>query len=73
MDQKMNWFDWLTFILVIVGALNWGLVGLLNLDLVSYVFGAMTLTSKIIYTVIGASALYMTLGMIYVATQKNKK
>jgi hypothetical protein len=72
MEDKMKWYDWLAFILVIVGALNWGLVGLLNLDLVSYAFGGMTLTSKIIYAFIGASALYMTFGMVYVAT-KNKK
>ena len=50
--------DLIAFILVIVGGLNWGLVGLLNLDLVARIFGASILT-KIIYDLVGLSALYL--------------
>jgi len=50
--------DLIAFILVIVGGLNWGLVGLLNLDLVAKIFGASILT-KIIYDLVGLSALYL--------------
>jgi uncharacterized membrane protein YuzA (DUF378 family) len=45
--------------LVTVGALNWGLVGVLNLDLVALVFGRRSLLSKVVYTAVGASAVYL--------------
>lgn len=45
-----------SYILVLTGALNWGLVGLFNFDLVAYLFGDMTLLTRFIYAVVGASA-----------------
>lgn len=51
--------DLLALVLVIVGGLNWGLVGLLNLDLVAALFGAGSLLAKIVYIVVGLAALYM--------------
>ncbi len=48
----------ITLILVIVGGLNWGLVGLLDLDLVAALFGAGSLLSRIVYILVGASALW---------------
>lgn len=47
-----------TFILLIIGGLNWLLIGLGGFDLVAYVFGSMTIVSKIIYTLVGVSAVY---------------
>ena len=47
----------ITYILVLVGALNWALVGLLNIDLVALIFGDMTLLSRIVYSLVGLSAL----------------
>ena len=47
----------ITLLLLIVGGLNWGLVGLFGLDLVSAVFGEMSLLSRVVYTLVGASAL----------------
>lgn len=47
----------ITFILVIIGALNWGLVGIFNIDLVAMIFGDMTLLSRIIYSLVGISAI----------------
>ena len=47
----------ITFILVIIGALNWGLVGIFNIDLVAMIFGDMTLLSRIIYFLVGISAI----------------
>ena len=49
-----------TFILVIIGALNWGLVGLFNIDLVAMIFGEMTLLARIVYSLVGISALVYT-------------
>jgi uncharacterized protein len=45
--------------LVTVGALNWGLVGLFNFDLVAAVLGRRSLLSKLVYTLVGASAVYL--------------
>lgn len=47
-----------TLLLLIVGGLNWGLVGLLDFDLVATLFGEMTLLSRVVYTLVGASALW---------------
>jgi uncharacterized protein len=49
-------------ILLIVGGLNWGLVGLLNFDLVAGIFGSMSGLSRIVYAVVGLAALYEILG-----------
>jgi uncharacterized membrane protein YuzA (DUF378 family) len=56
--MKMSTIDWIAFILVAVGALNWGLVGLFGFDLVATLFGDMTLISRIIYVLVGISAVY---------------
>lgn len=47
-----------TFTLVVVGALNWGLVGLFNLNLVSSLLG-MGALEKLVYILVGASAVYL--------------
>ena len=57
--KKMNWLDWVAFILVIVGALNWGLVGFFNWNLVTAIFGDMTTVSRVIYDLVGVGALYL--------------
>jgi len=57
--MKMSTIDWVAFILVIVGALNWGLVGLFSFDLVATIFGNMTMISRVVYVLVGVSALYL--------------
>jgi uncharacterized membrane protein YuzA (DUF378 family) len=52
------------WILILVGALNWGLVGLLNLDLVALIFGHMTILSRIVYIAIGAAAVLKGAGIV---------
>lgn len=49
----------IALILVIIGALNWGLVGLFNFNLVSAIFGERSAISKIIYILVGLSGLYL--------------
>ena len=53
----------IAFLLVIIGALNWGLVGLFNLDLVALLFGAGSLLSRIVYILVGLSAILMCWGV----------
>jgi uncharacterized membrane protein YuzA (DUF378 family) len=50
--------DWVAWVLVIVGAVNWGLVGLLSFDLVAAIFGSMTAASRIVYVLVGIAGLY---------------
>ena len=54
---KLSVIDKVSFILVLIGALNWGLVGLANFDLVQAIFGAIPLISRIVYILIGAAAI----------------
>jgi len=56
---KMNPLTWIAFILVLVGALNWGLVGFFQFDLVAAIFGKMSTISRIIYGLVGLSAIYL--------------
>ena len=53
----MKWFDNTALTLVIIGALNWLLVGIFKLDIVAVIFGNLTWLSRIIYTIIGLCGL----------------
>jgi len=50
--------DWIALILLIIGGLNWGLVGIFKWNLVDTIFGAGGVISMIIYVLVGISALY---------------
>ena len=54
-----NPVDLIALILVIVGGLNWGLVGLFKFDLVATIFGTGSALARIVYIVVGLSAVYM--------------
>ena len=55
----MKWLDYLALTLVIIGAINWGLIGFFQFDLVAFLFGNLSLLSRIIYAVVGIAGLYM--------------
>ncbi|MDO8638830.1 MAG: DUF378 domain-containing protein [Candidatus Daviesbacteria bacterium] len=57
--RKMEYIKPITFWLTIVGALNWGIIALLNLNLVTIFFPAGSMITTIIYVLIGLSALYL--------------
>ena len=56
--EYMTTIDWVATILVIIGALNWGLVAF-NLNLVDYMFGFGSTIGKIVYGTIGLSGLWL--------------
>lgn len=56
---KLLWSDWLAFVLVIVGALNWGLVGLLDFNLVTEMLGVDSALSNVIFVLVGVSGVYL--------------
>ena len=51
--------DYTALTLVIIGAVNWGLIGIFKLDLVNLIFGNMTWIFRVIYTLVGLSGLYL--------------
>ncbi len=55
----MKWFDNIALTLVIIGAINWLLVGIFRFDLVAFLFGNLTWISRIIYTLVGLCGLYL--------------
>lgn len=57
--KKPNIVDWIVLILVVIGGLNWGLVGLFDFDLVATIFGDMSTVSRIVYALVGVAALYL--------------
>lgn len=55
----MNIVTKIAYLLVIIGALNWGLVGVFNFDLVAMIFGTGSLLSRIVYSLVGLSGVYL--------------
>jgi hypothetical protein len=51
--------DYTALTIVIIGAINWGLIGFFRFDLVSFLFGNMTLLSRIVYAIVGLCGLYL--------------
>ena len=58
-DTYMNWFDHTALTVVIIGAVNWLLIGIFRLDLVAWLFGNMSWLSRIVYTLVGLCGLYL--------------
>jgi uncharacterized membrane protein YuzA (DUF378 family) len=56
--QKLNTLGLIALVLVIIGGLNWGLIGFFSFDLVTALFGT-TMLTKIVYDLVGLSALYV--------------
>lgn len=57
--MKKDIIYWIALVLVIVGGLNWGLVGAFNFDLVAAILGVMSTLSRVVYILVGLAALYI--------------
>ncbi len=66
--KNLTAIDLLALIVLIIGGINWGMIGLFNVDIVSSVFGTMTMFTRIVYSLVGLSALYS----IYILSTKTK-
>ena len=55
----MKILNYIALTLAIIGAINWGLIGFFNFNLVAFLFGDMTLLSRIIYALVGLCGLYL--------------
>lgn len=65
--KDLNLYGWIALILVLVGGINWGLVGLFNLDIISAILG--TMLARLIFIVVGVAAGYL-LYLVYLVKFK---
>jgi uncharacterized membrane protein YuzA (DUF378 family) len=61
--MKLNTLDTVAVVLTIIGAINWGLIGLVNLNVVDAIFGTASVLSKIVYILVGLSGVYLAIIM----------
>ena len=57
--NTVPWIDRIALVLIVIGGINWGLVGLLNFDAVAWLFGgSAAMLSRIVYTLVGLAAIW---------------
>ncbi|MEX0918128.1 MAG: DUF378 domain-containing protein [Candidatus Paceibacterota bacterium] len=61
--NSLSAIDWIALVLVVVGGLNWGLVAAADLDLVAVLFGDMSMLARIVYGLVGLSAIYVAVSI----------
>ena len=59
--KNLSAIDWIALILVLVGGLNWGLVGLADFNLVALLFGEMSFLSRVVYAIVGVATIYLAI------------
>lgn len=57
--RRLNAVDWVALVLLVIGGLNWLLVGLFGFNVVAFLFGPFTLISRIIYVLVGIAGIYV--------------
>ena len=57
--MNSKWLDYTSLTLVVIGAINWGLIGFFKFDLVALLFGNMSWIARIVYALVGLAGLYM--------------
>ena len=67
--RRFNALDWIAMVLLIVGGLNWGLVGIADFDLVAAIFGEGSTLSRLVYVLVGLAALYS----LYTTTKMGRR
>lgn len=58
---KLNVIDWIAIVLVLIGALNWGLVGIFNFNLIAAILKDRSVLGTIVYGLTGVSSIYVAL------------
>ena len=70
--MKSNGLDYTALVITIIGAVNWGLIGLFRFDLVAFLFGNLSWLSRIVYVLVGICGLYLFSLFGRVPARKNK-
>jgi uncharacterized membrane protein YuzA (DUF378 family) len=73
MEDIMRSIDVIAAILLVVGGINWGLIGLFNFDLIQALFGSAPIFIKSVYTLVGVAAVYQILSLKGIQTRWNVK
>ena len=61
----MNWITKTCLLLMAIGGLNWGLIGIFNFDLVAFLFGPMSVLSRVVYTLVGIATIWAIIDYFY--------
>ncbi len=69
--MKMNAVDYLAWVLIVVGGLNWGLVGAFKYNLVDKIFGAGSTISRVVYVLVGLAAVYSVIAVLAKLSKTN--
>jgi uncharacterized membrane protein YuzA (DUF378 family) len=76
----LNPLEWLSAIILVVGGINWGLVGIFEWDLVAWIFGeefgTTSTATRIVYIIVGLAAIYTLLGLVrmeWMTTQSERR
>jgi uncharacterized protein len=56
--KMLNGLDWFFLAILLIGGLNWGMLGVFNVNLVSAIFGDVSAMTTVVYVLVGVSALY---------------
>lgn len=72
-DLKVRVVNVVALILIIIGGLNWGLVGFFDFNLVDALFGVDSAASRVVYAVVGLAAVYKLVVAVAVRTTKAEK
>jgi uncharacterized membrane protein YuzA (DUF378 family) len=56
--MEKNVLDWIALIVIIIGGLNWGIVGFFNYNVIDAIFGVMSNAARVVYAVVGIAAIY---------------
>ena len=64
-NMRNRALDCLALTIAIIGAVNWGLIGLFSFDLVAFIFGNMSWFARIIYALVGIAGLYIITFYMY--------
>lgn len=68
-----KWLDYCALTIAIIGAINWGLVGIFDFNLVAWIFGSMSWLSRIIYSLVGIAGIYMIMFYMYASHEAQKQ
>ncbi len=68
---KASSIEWIAWVILIIGGLNWGLIGFFDYNLVPSLLGSGTLATKIVYDIVGLSAVYGAY-LLFTYAQKHK-
>ncbi len=66
-----KYLDGTALTIAIIGAVNWGLIGLFRFDLVAFLFGDMSWLSRIVYVLVGISGLYLISFFLHLGNSEN--